>query len=106
MIGLASIGSLLIVKLSQSDLCMHLSQMLFFFMLSSAEHEILNAHKYIDIKKSQLFSGSDKPRLLFFLLINIKMPKIVGILTFMRRKNFMLSRFIVYSSLFEQAFWT
>ena len=27
----------------------------------------------------------------FFLLINVKMPTIVGILTFMRRKNFMLS---------------
>ena len=28
---------------------------------------------------------------LFFLFINVKMPTIVGILTFMRRKNFMLS---------------
>ena len=40
----------------------------------------------------QLFSGSDKPRLLFFLLIIVKMPTIVGILTFMSRINFMLSR--------------
>ena len=37
------------------------------------------------------FSGSYKPRMLFFRLINVKMPTIVGILTFMRRKNFMLS---------------
>ena len=56
----------------------------------STEHEILNAHKYKFIKKSA-FSGSDKPGILFFLLINVKMPTIVGILTFMNRKNFMLS---------------
>ena len=37
------------------------------------------------------FSGSDKPRMLFFLLINVKMPTLVGILTFMSKKNFMLS---------------
>ena len=29
--------------------------------------------------------------MLFFPLINVKMPRIVGILTFMSRKNFMLS---------------
>ena len=37
------------------------------------------------------FLGSDKPRMLFFPLINVKTPTIVGILTFMSRKNFMLS---------------
>ena len=62
-----------------------------FFMLNSAEHEILNAHKYKDIKKFGLFLGSDKPRMLFFQLINVKMPTILGILTFMSMKNFMLS---------------
>ena len=31
-------------------------------------------------------------KMLFFLLINVKMPTTVGILTFMSRKNFMLSR--------------
>ena len=46
-------------------------------MLNSAKHEILNAHKYKNIKP---FSGSDKHRMLFFLPINVKMPKIVGIL--------------------------
>ena len=61
-----------------------------FFMLNSVEHEILNAHKYKNIKKSA-FLGSEKPRMLFFLLINVKMPTIV-VLTFMSRKNFMLSR--------------
>ena len=63
-------------------------------MLNSAEHENFNAHKYIYIKKLSFFSGSDKPRMLFFLLINVKMLTIVvivGILTFISTKNFMLS---------------
>ena len=59
-------------------------------MLNSAEHGILNAHKYKNIKKFGFFLGSDKPRMLFFPLINVKMPTIVGILTVMSRKNFML----------------
>ena len=60
-------------------------------MLNSDEHEVLNAHKYINIKKLKFFSCSDKPRMVFFLLINVKMPTTVGILTFTSRKNFMLS---------------
>ena len=60
-------------------------------MLNSVEHDILNAHKYEGIKKF-VFLGSDKPRVLYFPLINVKMPRIVGILTFMSRKNFVLSR--------------
>ena len=62
-----------------------------FFILSSVEHEILNAHKYENIKKNQHFSGLDKLRMLFFLLINVKMPTNVGIGTFSSRKNFMLN---------------
>ena len=62
-----------------------------FFELSSAEHEILNAHKYIKYQEIQLYAGSDKPRVLFFLLINVKMPTNVGILTVMSRKNSVLS---------------
>ena len=42
-------------------------------MLNSGEHEIDNAHKYKNIKTF---------RILFFLFINVKMPTIVGILTF------------------------
>ena len=57
----------------------------------STENEILNAHEYKNIKKFGLFLGSDKPRMLFFQLINVKMPTIVGIFTFMSRKNFMLT---------------
>ena len=46
----------------------------------------------IKISRNSAFSlGSDKPRMLFFPLIIVKMPTIVGILTFMSRKNFMLS---------------
>ena len=55
-------------------------------MLNSVEHEILNAHKYKNIRKFR-----DKPRKLFFLLINVKMPNIVGILTLISRKIFELS---------------
>ena len=62
-----------------------------FFILNSAEHENLNTCEYKNIKKNQAFSCSDKPRMLFFLLINVKMPTIVGILTYMSRKKIMLS---------------
>ena len=64
----------------------------FFFMLISVEHEILNNHKYKNIKKFQHFSGSYRPRMLFFLLINVKMPTIVGMLTFMSRTDSMINR--------------
>ena len=62
-----------------------------FFVLNLVEHGILNAHKYKNIKKFTFFSDSDKPRMLFFLLIRVKMPTNVGTLTFMSRKNFMLN---------------
>ena len=55
-------------------------------MLNSVEHEILNADKYKNIKKSNVFLGSGKTRMLFFLLVNVKMPTTVGILTLMSRK--------------------
>ena len=58
-----------------------------FFVLSSAEHEILNAHKY-RISINSAFSGSTKPRMLVFLLKNVT---IVGIFIFMSSKKFMLS---------------
>ena len=51
-------------------------------MLNSAEGEILNAHKYIKNNQEIMhFSNSDKPRMLFFLLIKIEMPIVVGIST-------------------------
>ena len=45
----------------------------------------------IKISRNLALLGSDKPRMLFSPLINVKMPTTVGILTFMNRKNFMLS---------------
>ena len=42
-------------------------------------------------QKNLACSRSDKPRMLFFLFINVKMPTIVGILTVMSRKKFKLS---------------
>ena len=63
-----------------------------YFMLISVEHDILNAHEYKNKSRNLAFLGSDKPRMLFFPLINVKMPTIIGILTFMSRKIFMLSR--------------
>ena len=56
-------------------------------MLNSVEHESLNAHKFKNMKKFSFFSDSEKPGVLFFLLINVKMPTFVGILTFISRNN-------------------
>ena len=60
-------------------------------MLTSAEHEILNAQKYKNFKKFGFFQAQVRHIMLFFLLINVEMPTAVGISTFMSRKNFMLS---------------
>ena len=64
-------------------------------MLNSVQHEILNAHKYKNIKKFGGWGGgglgSVKPRMVFFPLIHVKMPTTVGILTYMSGKNFMLN---------------
>ena len=57
-----------------------------FFMLNSVEHEILNAYKYKKTSRNLAFLGLDYPRMLFFPLITVKMPTIVGILTFISRK--------------------
>ena len=56
-------------------------------MPNSAEHGILNAYKY-KIIRLQLLTCSHKPIMLFFQLINVKVPTIVGILTIISRKNF------------------
>ena len=51
-----------------------------FSTFNSVEHEVLTAHRYKNIKKF-VFLDSDKPRMLLFLLINVKIPTILGILT-------------------------
>ena len=60
-------------------------------------------------KVIKLFSCSDKLRLKFILLINVKMPTIVGILTFISRINYRLwssepsiSIFSCYFGIYEQ----
>ena len=63
-----------------------------FFMVNPAEHEILNAHKYENIKKFSFFQAQISLECYFFQLISVKVPTVVGILTLMSRKNFMLSR--------------
>ena len=62
-----------------------------FFMLNSVEHEILNAHKYKNIKKFSILQAHTSEEGYFFMLINVQMPTIVSILTSTSRKNFMLS---------------
>ena len=61
-----------------------------FFVFNSVEHEILTAHKSIN-KEIRLLLVSDKSRMLFFPHINVIMPTIVGILTFMSGENFMFN---------------
>ena len=61
-----------------------------FFILISVKHEILNAHN-MKISSNSACLGSDEPSMLFFLLLNVKMATILGILTFMSRKNVILS---------------
>ena len=66
-----------------------------FFMLNSAEHEILTAPKYENIKKLRMKISRNSVFFLtmislecyFFGLINVKMPINIGILTFMSRNN-------------------
>ena len=58
-------------------------------MLNSTEHEISSAHKN-KLMKSKIFLVLKSSDAVFILLINVKMPIIVGILTFMSRINFML----------------
>ena len=60
-------------------------------MLNSTEHEISTAHEKLKcqlIKTVLAISVSD---VVFIMLLNVKMPTIVGILTFMSMTNFILS---------------
>ena len=59
-----------------------------FFMLNITDKEISNAHKQKNTDKCLALSLSG---VVFIMLINVKMPLIVGILTFMSRINFVLS---------------
>ena len=62
-------------------------------MLNSVGYEILNAAKYkISRKISRILFFSDSVNVImsFCLVINVKMPTIVGILTVISRKNLMV----------------
>ena len=62
-----------------------------FFMLNSAEHEMfmLINLKLLTMPNSFLLNIAEHEN--FSLLINMKMPTIVGIFIFISRENFMLS---------------
>ena len=60
-------------------------------MLNSTEHEISTAHKKLKYQQMKKFLALSPSDVVFIMLINVKMPTIVGILTFMSRINFMLS---------------
>ena len=61
-----------------------------FFMLNSTEHkfQLLIKQKYSQMKKFLALCLSNAE---FIMLMNVKMPTIVGILTFMSRISFVLS---------------
>ena len=59
-----------------------------FFMLNSNEHEI--STQLLTNKEVSCFNLS-RSDVVFIMLINVKMPMIVGILTFMSRINSVLS---------------
>ena len=62
-----------------------------FFILNSTEHEISTAYKNPKAKKIKTFLAFKLSNVAFIMLINVKMPTIVGILTFMSIINFMPS---------------
>ena len=61
-----------------------------FFILNSAEHEISTDHKKIKYRQIKKFLALSLSDAVFVVLINVKMPTIVGILKFMSRINFVL----------------
>ena len=61
-------------------------------MLNSNEHEISTAHKILKYRQMKKFLALSPSNVVFIMLLNVKMPTVVGILTFMSRINFLLSR--------------
>ena len=64
---------------------------IFFFMLDSTVHKVSAAYKilkYGQMKKLLILSLKE---VVFIMLVNVKMPTIVDILTFLSRIHFMLS---------------
>ena len=69
-----------------------------FFMPNSTGHEIscstqlsMNAHKKLKYRQLENFFALSLSDVVFIMLINVKIPTIVGILTFMSRIHLVLS---------------
>ena len=60
-------------------------------MLNSTEFEVSVAHKNYNIEKQRFLPALKHSDVVCTLQINVKMPTIDGILTFMSRIHFMLS---------------
>ena len=60
-------------------------------VLNSTEHDIISHMKKTQMLKTMPFLALKLLKNAFILLINVKMPTIVGILTFMSRINFKFS---------------
>ena len=58
-------------------------------MLNSTEHEISTTHKSLNAEKNKIFLALKLSDAVFIPLIDVKMLKIVAILTFMSRINLM-----------------
>ena len=56
-------------------------------MLNATEHEISTANKTLKYRQIEKFLALSHSDVVFIMLINVKMPTIVGILTFMSRIN-------------------
>ena len=61
-------------------------------MLKSTEHGISTAHKNLKYQQMKKFLALSLSGVVLIMLINVKMPTIVGILTFMSKINFVLSQ--------------
>ena len=73
------------------------------FMLNSAENKICSAYKQINTNNLNLFSCKTELSMNFFLLINIKMPTIVGILIFINRQKLCLTELSMKKVLYPWA---
>ena len=76
-------------------------------MLNSAENEICSTCKEIKYQKFRLSTCTAELSMKFFLLMNIKMPTIVGILiyTCISSKNFMLNWVEYEQKFYDRGIW-
>ena len=61
-------------------------------MYNSTEHELSIAHKKLKYRQMRKFLALRLSDVVFIMLTNVKMPTIVGILTYMSMINSVLSR--------------